>query len=135
LNYLVSLPHTDISKLTCQTVNTSSQYSIVVKCPTLGYSRNELKSRMHLSLIWLTNIKSLFETTISRRLSMKFWKSLKEMKTFLIQILHLKIARVRESRMVSLLKRIFHFISCFIWRDWWWPEKYPQHSVSKSYIA
>jgi hypothetical protein len=30
---------------------------------------------MHLSLISLTNIKFLFETTISRRLSMKFWKS------------------------------------------------------------
>jgi hypothetical protein len=38
-----------------------------------------------------------FVTTILRRLSMNFWKSLKQVKSFLIQILHLKFSRVRES--------------------------------------
>jgi hypothetical protein len=49
-NLLLSIPHTDISKLTCQTVNTSHQTVICVKCSTLDYMRNELRSRIHLLL-------------------------------------------------------------------------------------
>ena len=52
---------------------------------------------MYLLLSLLTNVNIFFVTTILRRLSMNFWKSLKQVKSFLIQILHLKFSRVRQS--------------------------------------
>lgn len=82
-NLLFSLPPTDISKLTCQTVSTSNQTIICVTCSTLDYIRNELESRIHLLIIWLTKIKSLFETMIPRPFGMYFWMSIKQIKTFL----------------------------------------------------